>query len=213
MPTSGNAARDYGVPSIRKLSSLGFLCGFVGTASFMIVIDYVRPDRCQAKRRRKAPMSSYTLALLLAQTPKEIDGRPVVARVHDEHVHGPYDVREARPNLLCLTYLTTGAPRAYEISDEAALVRSHDGKPITVVHGGIHATSLPGEALLHAGIAVRGEVNPEFQEGILRKALETGPGEKAVLRMRDIPGTLVRPPADWSWMRRKDYLLAPTIQT
>lgn len=178
-----------------------------------IVVDYVRPGSCLERGKRKAPMSSYTLALLLAQTPKEIDGRPVLARVHDEQVGGLYDPTAARPDILCLTYLTTGAYRAYEISDLAMRSTSHTGAPIKVVHGGIHATTLPREALLHANVAVRGEVTPEFQARLLGKALGMAPDEKTALRLASHPDVLSRPPADWSWMRRKDYLLAPTVQT
>lgn len=178
-----------------------------------IVIDYVLPDRRHSQGKSKAPLSSYTLALLLAQTPRELRGCSVTARVHDEQAVGPYDPAKAQPDILCVTYLTTGAPRAYEISDEARRASNSDGDPIKIVHGGVHATSLPREALLHCDVVVRGEVTPSFQKEVMEKALDLQPGEHEVMRLSSVPMVLERPSADWSWMRRKDYLLAPVAQT
>ncbi len=178
-----------------------------------IVIDYVLPDRRHAEGRLRAPMPSYTLALLLAQTPATLNGCRVVARVHDEQVRGRYYPRIEQPDILCLTYLTTGAPRAFEISEEARAARSHAGTPIKIVHGGVHATCLPNEALLHCNLVVRGEITPPFHESILGRALAMRPEEKDSVRLEFAPAVIRRPPADWSWMRRKDYILAPTTQT
>lgn len=178
-----------------------------------VVIDYVLPDRRHSQGKQKAPLPSYTLALLLAQTPKTLLGQPVVARVHDEQAHGPYAVRFAQPDLLCLTYLTTGAPRAFELSQEAKLARSHSGRPVRVLHGGVHATSLPLEALEYSDVVVRGETTPEFQRRVFEEAIQLPPGEKRSFRVRDIPSRLVRPPADWSWMDPANYILSPSIQT
>ena len=178
-----------------------------------ILIDYVLPDRRHSQGVKKAPLSSYTLALLLAQTPRELMGCRVTARVHDEQARGPYDPEKAQPDILCITYLTTGAPRAYDLSDRALRSTSQSGEPIKVVHGGVHATSLPREALLHAHVAVRGEVTPEFQQRILERALEMDNGDREIMRVPTPPDVISRPPADWSWMRRKDYILAPVIQT
>ena len=178
-----------------------------------IVVDYVLPDRRHSDKKQRAPLSSYTLALLKAQTPATVLGCNVVARVHDEQSHGPYDPATACPNILALTYLTTGAPRAYALSDAAFGARSHDGEPIKVVHGAVHATSLPLEAIQHANVVVRGEITPAFQRQILERALRMGADEKAVVRLARPPSELIRPPADWSWMRPKDYILAPVVQT
>jgi radical SAM superfamily enzyme YgiQ (UPF0313 family) len=178
-----------------------------------IVIDYVLPDRRHSQGIKRAPLPSYTLALLLAQTPPALLGCPVIARVHDEQARGPYRPSEAQPDILCLTYLTTGAPRAYQLSEEARCTRSHMGKPIKIVHGGIHATSLPKEALVYSHIVVRGEITPATQRQVLEYALTMDPSDRVVFRIAKPPATLVRPPADWSWMRRKDYMLAPVVQT
>jgi radical SAM superfamily enzyme YgiQ (UPF0313 family) len=158
-------------------------------------------------------MASYTLALLKAQSPTELLGCKVVSRVYDEQASGRYRVENERPDILCLTYLTTGAPRAYEISEEAKRTTSHDGDPVRVIHGGVHATNLPKEALLHSNLVVRGETTPEFQAQLLATAMQMSRDDKDVLRMTQLPKTLSRPPADWSWMNRKDYMLAPSIQT
>jgi hypothetical protein len=169
-----------------------------------IVIDYVLPDRRHSQGVQKAPLSSYTLALLLAQTPRELLGCSVTARVHDEQARGPYDPALSQPDILCLTYLTTGAPRAYDLSDRARRAKSHSGAPIKVIHGGVHATSLPREALLHAHVAIRGEVTPDYQAHILQRALEMDAGDHDIMRLPNPPDVITRPPADWSWMRRKD---------
>jgi len=178
-----------------------------------IVIDYVLPDRRHSQGIKRAPLPSYTLALLLAQTPPALLGCPVIARVHDEQARGPYRPSEAQPDILCLTYLTTGAPRAYQLSKEARCTRSHMGKSIKIIHGGIHATSLPKEALVYSHIVVRGEITPATQRQVLEYALTMDPSDRVVFRIAKPPATLVRPPADWSWMRRKDYMLAPVVQT
>jgi len=178
-----------------------------------VVVDYVLPDRKSPELRARAPLPSYTLALLLGQTPERLHGRPVVARVHDERARGPYDPVRAAPDILCLTYLTTGAPRAFQIGDAAMAARSHAGVPIRVVHGGVHATCLPREALAHGNLVVRGEADPAFQERVLARALEMDPWDREVARIPVIPAVLRRPPADWSWMRRRDYFVAPSVQT
>lgn len=178
-----------------------------------IVIDFVRPDLCHAEGKRRAPLASYSLALLMGQTPDEINGAKVVKRVHDEQAKGPYNVTDARPNILCLSYLTTGALRAYDISGEANVAISHDGDRIRVLHGGVHATNLPNEAIKHCHTIVRGEMSPEFQKHVFEQALSDKEPQKRVLRMNELPQTISRPIADWSWMDRKDYLLAPSVQT
>lgn len=178
-----------------------------------IVVDYVLPDRRHSQGVMKAPMPSYTLALLLAQTPETLNGCRVVGRVHDEQASGRYEPGLAQPDILCLTYLTTGALRAYEISDAAAKATSHSGRAIKVVHGGVHATSLPREALLHSHVAVRGEITPDFQRRLLEHALTLDPSERSIVRLPNPPSVITRPPADWSWMDRKKYIVAPVTQS
>lgn len=181
-----------------------------------IVVDYVSPDRRGGQGNQKVPIASYTLALLSAQTPPTIAGCRVVRRVHDEQASGPYRPETAQPDILCLTYLTTGALRAYDLSDQARRTTSHAGAPIVVIHGGVHATSLPLEALLHAQFVVRGEIGPASQAALLEKAwqMRTDPSLKGTFRMAETTKTIRRPLADWSWMDPKRNLLPfPTTQT
>lgn len=59
--------------------------------------------------------------------------------------------RNVKPDVLCLSTITTTAPAAYRIAD---LYRSQG---TTVIIGGPHVSALPEEALHHADFAVMGE--------------------------------------------------------
>lgn len=173
-----------------------------------VIVDIVSPDRKHAQgiKNGKAPIASYTLATLSAQMPRRLDdGREVVCRVWDEQSRGPYTKADA--TAVFMTYLTTGATRAELLSRE---IRERN-PGVRIVHGGIHATSFPNKTLEYANIAVQGEVDVAFQSEILHAAVTTR--ESRVMRLGRVPATIHRPPADWSWMRRKDYILAPSFQT
>lgn len=58
---------------------------------------------------------------------------------------------DMEPDLVALTALTAGAPRAYEIAD------NFQRKGVPVVMGGMHASALPEEALEHVDSVVVGE--------------------------------------------------------
>jgi len=78
-----------------------------------------------------------TLPLLAALTPPEHSVRLIDESVEDVDF-------EAEVDLVGISLLTFLAPRGYEIADR---FRARD---IPVVLGGIHASALPEEALLHA---------------------------------------------------------------
>jgi radical SAM superfamily enzyme YgiQ (UPF0313 family) len=181
----------------------------------LIRIDYVLPDPSSGSSR-KAPIPSLTMALLLAQTPPEIDGVPVEAGVHVESADGPYDVAARRPDILCLSLLTTGAPRAYELAAQTRDCSSHSNSRIGIVMGGIHPTALPQQALRHADAVVCGETPPELQRQVLAWVANTLDGRPQPRRFAlsgPRPEILVRPRPDFSWMRPRDYILPQVLQT
>lgn len=55
-------------------------------------------------------------------------------------------------DVFCISTMTSTAPRAYELAD-----RIHAGSNARVIIGGIHASELPQEALLHADQVIVGE--------------------------------------------------------
>jgi len=182
-------------------------------------IDYVLPDaQAVAKgHRRRAPVPSLTMALLMAQTPKQINGAPVEASVHVESMMGAYYVSKRRPDILGLSFLTTGAPRAYQILREARDCRAHSGGKIKTLVGGIHPSSLPQEALQCTETVVCGETPPELQHEVLTWLAGQGNGdiEPRVFRLGEMQrhDVLVRPCPDFSWMRPKDYMVPQVVQT
>lgn len=170
-----------------------------------VVIDWVLTSPRKQYHKAKAPFPPYGLGLLKAQTPPRLLGHPVIARVHDEQIHGSYDPSVDPPDILGLSTLTPGAPQAYMIGDQAMQLTSYAGRPITVMIGGIHATCLPLEAMMHSHMVVRGEVTPEFQRFLLERALLWDHSKRDVFRLGSISDTVIRPPVDWSWVDRNDY--------
>lgn len=142
----------------------------------------------------------------MAQMPKTIAGCPVVVHAHHEQANGPYDVKRRRPNILCGTFLTTGAPRMYDISDQAMRIRSHDGGRIKIIHGGVHATSLPTEAIKHCHMVVRGEVTPEFQAYCIKQLFWQNQDDREIVRLEKPPLVIRRPPGDLSWMNKRKFI-------
>ena len=55
-------------------------------------------------------------------------------------------------DIFCFSIMTSNAPRAYELADQ---VRSYGRAKVLI--GGMHATSMPQEASLHADHVIRGE--------------------------------------------------------
>jgi radical SAM superfamily enzyme YgiQ (UPF0313 family) len=71
-----------------------------------------------------------------------------------EELNGAVDYKKLIPwaDLFCFSIMSSTAPRAYELAD-----RIHRESCARVIMGGIHATALPEEALLHADQVITGE--------------------------------------------------------
>jgi radical SAM superfamily enzyme YgiQ (UPF0313 family) len=69
-------------------------------------------------------------------------------------------------DLICISSITSTAPRAFQIADRFA------GKGIPVIMGGPHSTFLPEESLLHVDYVIRGEGEEAIVE--LVEHLESG---------------------------------------
>lgn len=178
----------------------------------------VLPDRRQDANgdRMRAPLASRTLALLKAMMPKTLFGCPVEIQVHHEQARGPYQVSQDRPDFLALTFLTTGAPRAYQIACQARSQKSHQGDPILIMMGGIHATSLPLEALQYCNLVVRGEVTTGYLREQVRFLFDRGADSQQIVRMPDSTSRLKsveQPVPDWSWLQPKQYFISSITQS
>jgi len=93
---------------------------------------------------RRVWMNPLTIAAVAACLPPDAN-----AVVIDENVE-PIDF-EAPVDLVCITAMTTTAPRAYEIADEFRR------RGVPVLLGGVHPSLMPDEAILHADAIVIGE--------------------------------------------------------
>lgn len=112
---------------------------------------------------KKAPGVLLALPTLAALTPNDVE---VV--ITDENIE-PIDFEE-KVDLVGISFLTSLAPRAYEIADEFRQ------RGIKVVLGGIHASMVPEEAIQHADAVVIGEAEEiwpklvgDLKRGILHK--------------------------------------------
>lgn len=163
-------------------------------------IDYVLTNNLTDNQLgARIPFPSYTLKLLNALTPSQLNGNEVEATVFDE-ASARYDLNGRCPDVLCVTALTPGIPRAYQIADLAKDMESINGNRIITVIGGIHATCLPWEASKHFDIVVRGEVTSEFLSSVLTEALASGrltSAEKRIFRLSQVPRVLAPPPIHW----------------
>jgi len=185
-----------------------------------IIIDYVAPDRLDQLPdgdRRRAAMPPMGISLLKAMTPSILDGHEILPRCWDEMSMGPYDVTAQRPDVLCLSALTTSAARAYRIADQAKDLTGAGGKPIQTAMGGIHATALPREALAHVAAVALGETAPSTLNAMLSWLLnrgKTGGNDCHAFEHRASGPTLNdRPLPDWSWLPHKGYLGRWSMQT
>jgi radical SAM superfamily enzyme YgiQ (UPF0313 family) len=104
---------------------------------------------------------SLALPIIAAMTPPEID-----IRLTDDNIGQPIDYDE-EVDLVAISCFTPQAQRAYEIADR---FREH-GK--TVLMGGMHPTTIPHEALLHADSICIGEA-----ETVWHRILEDVRGRK-----------------------------------
>lgn len=139
--------------------------------------------------KKKAPGILLALPTLAALTPSDIE-----VAISDENVE-PIDFDE-KVDLVGISFLTSLAPRAYEIAD-AFRVRG-----VKVVLGGIHASMLPEEAILHADSVVIGEAEktwPElvsdFRRGILKR----------LYRAERRPSLEDSPIPRWDLLKADDY--------
>jgi radical SAM superfamily enzyme YgiQ (UPF0313 family) len=74
-------------------------------------------------------------------------------------------------DLLCLSTISTTAPRAYELADQARAAN------IQVLLGGPHPTFLPEEGLRHADWVLRGEADRSFGQFLEHRAGRLAPAE------------------------------------
>jgi radical SAM superfamily enzyme YgiQ (UPF0313 family) len=98
----------------------------------------------------KAYSSPLNLCMVAAYTPVDVE-----VSITDECV-GPIDF-ERDVDLVALTAYTNSAPRAYEIAD------AFRRRGVPVVMGGVHASTLPEEALEHCDAVVVGEAEGAWQ--------------------------------------------------
>jgi len=115
------------------------------------------------RRATVPPLSIFHLAGL---TPREHDVSVVDESVQPLDFDDPVD-------LVAITSTTSGIKRAYQIADEFR------GRKVKVVMGGIHATMLPDEALVHVDAVVLGEaedvwakVLTDVQQGALHRTYQ-----------------------------------------
>ncbi len=98
-----------------------------------------------------ASLKKENLGLAYLAACVEADGH--TARIIDEVAGQDVDrgLDEFRPDVVCISFMTMHAVRAYELADR---VRT---RGLTVIAGGAHPTALPEEALEHVDCVVRGE--------------------------------------------------------
>lgn len=140
-----------------------------------------------------APM--LNLGILAALTPQDMR-----VTIVDEHVE-PIDFEE-QVDLVGITALTPTAPRAYEIADRFRQ------RGVAVVLGGVHATFVPQEAIMHADAVCIGEaegyweqVIKDFASGSLKSHYEP--------KRRSDPLTV--PTARRELFSRKGYIVHNTL--
>jgi len=123
--------------------------------------------------------------------------------VHDEKT-GPVDLQQTA-DLVGITSMTCTVNRAYEIAD------AFRARGVPVIMGGMHASSLPGEAQAHADSVLVGEA-----EGLWPQVLcdvEAG-ALKPLYRHANGPPLLDHlPRANWDLYRDKGYMPLHFVET
>ncbi len=102
-------------------------------------------------------LGSLTLGTILKQKGYDVD-------VYIEDLQSPSLDEIKKADIVCISTITSTAPRAYKIADKARSL----GK--TVIMGGPHTTFLPDEGLEHSDYVVRGEGEISFPK--LMEAIE-----------------------------------------
>lgn len=140
----------------------------------------------------------FSLLRLAAQTPKDWD-----VTIVDEKVE-PLDLN-MDTDVVGITAMTCSAPRAYEIAQHFS------ARGIPVIMGGIHASSLPEEALQFCTSVVVGEAEdlwPEVLEAASNHTL------KPVYRHHHkLPSLQNLQPLDWKSLQPKNYLPVHYVET
>lgn len=152
--------------------------------------------RYSRREVRSFSFPRLTLPLLAALTPSQHSIRLIDESVEDIDFDADVD-------LVGISLLTFLAPRGYEIADRFR------ERGIKVVLGGMHASALPEEALVHADAVVVGEAEEiwptlleDFQRGELKRIYKFG-------RRPSLQG-LPRPRLDL--LKREGYLNANCVQ-
>ena len=116
------------------------------------------------RKRRKAICPPLGLAMVAALTPSDVEVALVDENATDLDLDQPVD-------LVGISTLTFTAQRAYEIAD------AFRARGVSVVMGGIHASSMPDEASQHCDAIVIGEAEQswpqliaDFRAGRLQKS-------------------------------------------
>lgn len=143
---------------------------------------------CQLTRTKTGgiPLALPTLAAL---TPQDVE-----VTITDENVE-PIDYDEP-VDLVGISFLTSLAPRAYEIADEFRV------RNIPVVLGGIHASMLPEEAIQHADSVVIGEAEeiwPKLIDGFRLGELQK------FYRASNFPSLEYSPMPRWGLLKSDSY--------
>ncbi len=123
------------------------------------------PETCRVKSGGKPIVSRFfrhtrlSLLAVAAATPPDWD-----VRIVDEYV-SPLDF-SSKPTCVGLSFMTAGAPRAYEIAREFRRLG------IPVLAGGFHPTFMPEEVLLHCDAVCVGDAEPSWPQ--MLRDLEVG---------------------------------------
>ena len=152
--------------------------------------------RYSRREVRSFSFPRLTLPILAALTPPEHSVRLVDESVEDIDF-------EAEADLVGISLLTFLAPRGYEVADR---FRSR-GTP--VVLGGMHASALPEEALLHADSVVIGEAEETWP--ILLQDFEKGQLQR-IYRAEKRPSLEALPRPRLDLLKREGYLNANCVQ-
>ncbi len=112
---------------------------------------------------------------------------------------------DAEADLVGITAMTCTAKRAYQIAD------GFRARGIPVVMGGIHASSLPEEALEHCDSVVVGEAELLWPQVV--RGVEEGRLARIYRHTGGLPALENLPRADWDLYRGKGYLPVHFIET
>jgi radical SAM superfamily enzyme YgiQ (UPF0313 family) len=133
------------------------------------------PESCRVKPGGKPIVSRFfrhtrlSLLAVAAATPPDWE-----VRIVDEYV-SPLDF-SSQPTCVGLSFMTAGAPRAYEIAREFRRLG------IPVLAGGFHPTFMPEEALSHCDAVCMGDAESSWPQmlkdlevGVLKRAYRSDP--------------------------------------